>query len=152
MTKNFKARKGGAKSRPQLSPDEWREKKQAEKDAVYQMIDSTAAEIVTDGAKFKAFLDTQARMDRYSASNALLIYKQFPRQHRSRSLGTGRRKRYQSRKAKRAFLFLNPLSMQRATARQVSPTMSRRFLMFPKPTGNRRQRLPPTVTRRHSLP
>lgn len=79
MTNNFKVKKGGAKSRPQLSPDEWREKKQAEKEAVYQMIDSTAAEIAADGAKFKAFLDTQARMDRYSASNALLIYKQFPK-------------------------------------------------------------------------
>ena len=38
MTNNFKPQKGGYK-KPQLSPDEWTEKKQAEKDAVYQMID-----------------------------------------------------------------------------------------------------------------
>ena len=77
MTNNFKPQKGGYK-KPQLSPDEWREKKQAEKEAVYQMIDDTAVAIVGDGEKFKAFLDTQARLDRYSAANALLIYNQYP--------------------------------------------------------------------------
>ena len=41
------------------------------------MIDDTAAEIVRDPDKFRAYLDTQARMDRYSAANALLIYKQM---------------------------------------------------------------------------
>ena len=45
---------------------------------MYQMIDDTAAEIVSDPDKFRAYLDTQARMDRYSAANALLIYKQQP--------------------------------------------------------------------------
>lgn len=77
MTNNFKPQKGGYK-KPQLSPDEWKEKKQAEKEAVYQMIDDTAVAIVGDGEKFKAFLDTQARLDRYSAANALLIYSQYP--------------------------------------------------------------------------
>ena len=77
MTNNFKPQKGGYK-KPQLSPDEWKEKKQAEKDAVYQMIDETATAIVQDGEKFKSFLDTQARLDRYSAANALLIYNQYP--------------------------------------------------------------------------
>ena len=77
MTNNFKPNKGGYK-KPQLSPDEWKEKKQAEKDTVYQMIDDTALSVVQDGEKFKAFLDTQARLDRYSAANALLIYNQYP--------------------------------------------------------------------------
>ena len=77
MTNNFKPKKGGYKQ-PQLSPDEWKEKKQAEKEAVYQMIDDTATSVVQDGEKFRAFLDTQARLDRYSAANALLIYNQYP--------------------------------------------------------------------------
>ena len=77
MTNNFKPQKGGYK-KPQLSPDEWKEKKQAEKEAVYQMIDDTATSVVQDGEKFRAFLDTQARLDRYSAANALLIYNQYP--------------------------------------------------------------------------
>ena len=42
------------------------------------MVDDTAQEIVTDPEKFKAFLDTQSRLDRYSAVNALLIFSQYP--------------------------------------------------------------------------
>ena len=78
MTNNFKPKKNNGYNKPQLSPEEWKEKKQAEKDAVYQMIDDTALSIVQDADKFKGFLDTQARLDRYSAANALLIYNQYP--------------------------------------------------------------------------
>lgn len=77
MTNNFNPQKGGYQ-KPQLSPDEWKAKKQAEKESVYQMIDDTALAVVGDGEKFKTFLDTQARLDRYSAANALLIYNQYP--------------------------------------------------------------------------
>ncbi len=77
MTNNFKANKGSY-NQPQLSPEEWAAKKQAEKDSVYTLIDETALEVTASPKKFKAFLDTQARMDRYSAANALLIYKQLP--------------------------------------------------------------------------
>ena len=54
------------------------EKMKAEKEAVYQMADDAAKAIVSDPEKFKAFLDTQSRLDRYSAVNALLIFKQLP--------------------------------------------------------------------------
>lgn len=77
MTNDFKASKGSY-NRPQLTPEQWAEKKQQEKDAVYKLIDDTAVEVTSSPDKFKAFLDTQARMDRYSAANALLIYKQIP--------------------------------------------------------------------------
>lgn len=78
MTNNFNTKKSGAAERPQLSPEEYVAKKKAEKDAVYQMIDDAATEIVNAPEKFRGYLDTQARMDRYSAANALLIYKQQP--------------------------------------------------------------------------
>ena len=75
MTNDFKPAKTGGNS-PRLSKEEYAEKKRAEK--VYQMIDDAACEVVSDPEKFKAFLDTQARVDRYSAANALLIYNQLP--------------------------------------------------------------------------
>ena len=53
-------------------------KKQAEKEEVYAVIDETAKEVLSDPAKLQGFLDTQSRMDRYSAANALLIFKQYP--------------------------------------------------------------------------
>lgn len=78
MTNNFNPKKSGAAERPQLSPEEYVAKKKAEKDAVYQMVDDAATEIVNAPEKFRGYLDTQARMDRYFAANALLIYKQQP--------------------------------------------------------------------------
>lgn len=77
MTNNFTPKKA-AEDRPMLSKEEYAEKKRAEKEAVYRMADEATREIVSDPEKFTAFLDTQSRMDRYSAVNALLIYKQFP--------------------------------------------------------------------------
>ncbi len=80
MTKDFMANRNNRQNhqREQISPQEWAEKKQLEKEAVYQMIDSTAEEISENPDKLKAFLDVQARMDRYSSANALLIYSQLP--------------------------------------------------------------------------
>lgn len=77
MTNDFKPAKAGG-NQPRLSKEEYAEKKRAEKEKVYQMIDDAAREIVSDPEKFKNFLDTQSRMDRYSAANALLIYSQYP--------------------------------------------------------------------------
>ena len=77
MTNDFTPAKAGG-SQLRLSKAEYAEKKRAEKEQVYQMIDDTAREIVSDPEKFKNFLDTQSRMDRYSAANALLIYSQCP--------------------------------------------------------------------------
>ena len=61
MTKDFVAKKNNHQSeqREQLSPQEWAEKKQLEKEAVYQMIDSTAEEISENPEKLKAFLRSE---------------------------------------------------------------------------------------------
>ena len=77
MTNDFRPKKAGG-NQPKLSKEEYAEKKKAEKERVYQMVDDTAMDIVSDPEKFRAFLDTQSRMDRYSAANALLIYNQLP--------------------------------------------------------------------------
>lgn len=77
MTNDFKPTKAGS-NQLKLSKEEYAEKKRSEKEKVYQMIDEAAAEVTSDPEKFRAFLDTQSRMDRYSAANALLIYQQYP--------------------------------------------------------------------------
>ena len=56
MTNNFKPNKGGYRQ-PQLSTEEWKAKKQAEKDAVYQMIDDAATAIVQDGDEIEIDVD-----------------------------------------------------------------------------------------------
>lgn len=76
MTNNFEPRKRN--ERPKLSKEEFAEMKRAEKEAVYKMADDTALDIVSNPEKFKAYLNTQSQMNRYSAVNALLIYQQLP--------------------------------------------------------------------------
>ena len=76
MTNDFNAKKNNPSL--QLSKEEYAQKKKAEKDAVYKLIDDTAKETVNDPNRFAAFLDTQSKFDRYSATNALLIYAQNP--------------------------------------------------------------------------
>lgn len=77
MTKDFKTKKGGYQKQ-QLSPEEWAAKKKQEKDDLYHEIDDTATSIMQDADKFKGFLDTQSRVNRYSTANALSIYKHCP--------------------------------------------------------------------------
>ena len=77
MTNDFRPKKAGV-NQPKLSKEEYAEKKKAEKERVYQIVDDTAMQIVNDPEKFRAFLNTQSRMDRYSAANALLIFNQLP--------------------------------------------------------------------------
>lgn len=63
-------------SEQSFDKDAWAARKQAERQAVYALAATTA--VCTDGAKFHAYLDTQTRFDRYSATNVLLIMAQMP--------------------------------------------------------------------------
>lgn len=58
--------------------DAWAEKKKAERQTVFDLADATAGAVSADGGKFREYLDVQARFDRYSATNALLILAQMP--------------------------------------------------------------------------
>ncbi len=56
----------------------WAEKKQAERSAVYALIDETATDMTESGESFQMGLDVMARFDRYSVGNILLITAQCP--------------------------------------------------------------------------
>ena len=58
--------------------DAWAAKKQEQRQAVYDLADSTAEAIAADGGRFRDYLDVQSRFDRYTATNALLILAQKP--------------------------------------------------------------------------
>lgn len=58
--------------------DAWADRKKAERQSVYELADATAEAVSTDGGKFREYLDVQARFDRYSATNALLVLAQMP--------------------------------------------------------------------------
>ncbi len=77
MTNNFNAKKSEYQ-KPQLTPEEYREKKLAERNAVFAMADEAIQTIIQDPNEFRQFLDTQSNLNRYSTTNALLVYSQQP--------------------------------------------------------------------------
>ncbi len=113
MTNNFRPEKSGG-SQPRLSKEEYAEKKRAEKEKVYQMIDETAKEIVSDPEKFKNFLDTQSQMDRYSAANALLIYNQCPQATQLKDFDDWGKDNVKITKGAKSISILEPVEYTRA--------------------------------------
>lgn len=67
-----------------------------------------AQEVMRDGEAFRGFLDVQARFDRYSATNALLIYAQNDEATRLRDFDGWKERGIYVRKTKQAFPFLKP--------------------------------------------
>jgi len=63
---------------PQLTKEEYAEKKKAEREDAFALSDTMAMEVSADGGKFQQYLDVQAANDRYSAVNALLIMAKNP--------------------------------------------------------------------------
>lgn len=53
-------------------------KKQAEREDAFALADDTALVVTADGEKYQSFFDLQARLDRYSAVNTLLVYAKNP--------------------------------------------------------------------------
>ena len=92
--------------RPQLTKEEYAAKKKAERDSLYALADEMAQEVLRDGEAFRGFLDVQARFDRYSATNALLIYAQ--NDEATRTLTAGKNAASMSAKTKQAFPFWKP--------------------------------------------
>ena len=109
MTNNFEPRKESGGYRPRLSTEEWKARKKAEKDTVYRMIDDTAEDIVKDPAKFAGYLDTQSRMDRYSATNALLIYRQRPDATQLKDFNDWAAEKVSIRKGEKSISILEPV-------------------------------------------
>ena len=77
ITTSNKVEEKNYESKP-FNKEEWAKKKQEEKANAYELIDKTASEIVTDSKTFTQYLNTQAKFNKYSVGNALLITAQMP--------------------------------------------------------------------------
>ena len=62
----------------QFDKSAWAAKKNEEKQAAFELADSTADKMKTDGGAFQKYLDVQAHFDRYSVTNAILVAAQKP--------------------------------------------------------------------------
>lgn len=88
--------------------DAWVEKKRMERAEAYVMLDNATEEIVSDGERFRDFLNTQAQFDRYSVSNALLIAFQRPGATKVADFGTWKDDDVSVSKGEKAITILEP--------------------------------------------
>ncbi len=72
------------------------------------MLDDTAAEVVQSPEKFKGYLDVQSWMDRYTANNALLMYKQFPQVSQVKEFNDWIAEGVKVNKDSKTFIILDP--------------------------------------------
>lgn len=56
----------------------WVERKQAERQDVYDLVDKATVEVSSDGNRYRDFLDVKSRLILYSATNTLLVLAQRP--------------------------------------------------------------------------
>lgn len=140
MTANFNAKTKD--SRPRYTKEEYAIHKQEEKEQVYQTIDEMLDLISKNPDQLQAYLDTQARMDRYSTANTLLIMKQCPEATQLKDYNDWADSKVQIKEGAKAISILEPVEYTRQNGTQgisynvkkvfdVSQTTSRRM---PAPT------------------
>lgn len=64
---------GNTQEKKPFDKNTWKEKKQQERQEVYDLMDKMADEIKSDVNKYKEYLNVQGRFDKYSVGNALVI-------------------------------------------------------------------------------
>ena len=111
MTNDFKNRR--TFSKPKLTKEEYAAKKKSEKEALYKMSDEAANEVVATSGNYQMYLDTQARLDRYSAINTLLIYHQFPNAAKLKSFEDWRNDNVKINKGAKSISILEPIEYTR---------------------------------------
>ena len=130
--------------------DAWAAKKQQERESAYELIDNTAMEIVGNGEIFQAYLDVQARFDRYSVGNALLITAQSPEATRLADFDTWKSGGVYVKRGEDGIVILEPGKEYEREDGSVGVSYDVKKV-FDISQTNSRQRVAPTVTRDERL-
>lgn len=86
----------------------WAEKKQKEREQVFEMIDDTASSVINDEVSYKQYLDVVSRFDKYSAENALLIFAQKPKATRLADASRWKKQDVYIKKGEKGISILEP--------------------------------------------
>ncbi|MCQ4794153.1 ArdC-like ssDNA-binding domain-containing protein [Anaerofustis stercorihominis] len=91
----------------------YKEKKQAELAELFDTLNEETEEIAKDSEKYKAYLDTQARMERYSVSNVILLSKQRPDARQVKSFDDWKKLKVQVKRGEKGIAILEPYKYQK---------------------------------------
>lgn len=122
----------------------WKQQKQEQREMVYSLIDDTAEAVAQDGVKFQSYLDVQSRFDRYSVSNALLIFAQKPNSTRIADFDTWKEQGAYIRKKESGFYILEPGEEYQRDDGSTGISYNPKKMFDISQTGNSRKRETPT--------
>lgn len=88
--------------------EEWKERKQQEREYAYALLDEGTQNLATNYEYFRDYLDIQARFDRYSVGNAILISHQMPEASAIAPFKTWKDGGVYIKKSEEAILILEP--------------------------------------------
>ena len=113
---------------------QWAAQKQEQRKEAYELIDSTCAEMMTNGDSFRQYLDVQSRFDRYSVANAILVSAQKPDAVQLKDYSTWKQNRIYVNKDAHKIVILEPgRNIPVRMVQRQSAIMRRLSMTFLKP-------------------
>ncbi len=112
MTDNFTPEKTNPASK--MSLEDWKAMKDQEKSDIFKLLDQTTLDLAEVPGCFLKYLDTQARMNRYTVSNALLISAQMPEATKLRTFSEWEKEEAKIRKGSKSISILEPSEFRKA--------------------------------------
>lgn len=91
-----------------FNKEEWSAKKQIERQQTFEMVDTMANAAANERGVLQQYLDVQARFDRYSVANALLITGQMPKATKLASFDDWKKQRVFVQRNEKGIVLLEP--------------------------------------------
>ena len=97
-----------------IDREKFKEKKRAELEALYDAVNEETLMITEDPEKFSAYLRVQARFNRYTVTNAILLLRQFPDAQKLKTFEGWKRGGASVKRGEKSISILEPYSYTKA--------------------------------------
>lgn len=97
-----------------IDREKFKEKKRAELEALYDAVNEETLMIAEDPEKFSAYLRIQARFNRYTVTNAILLLRQFPDAQKLKTFEGWKRDGTSVKRGEKSISILEPYSYTKA--------------------------------------
>lgn len=102
-----------------IDREKFKEKKRAELEALYDAVNEETLMIAEDPEKFSAYLRIQARFNRYTVTNAILLLHQFPDAQKLKTFEGWKRDGASVKRGEKSISILEPYSYTKAGGNTV---------------------------------
>lgn len=97
-----------------IDREKFKEKKRAELEALYDAVNEETLMITEDPEKFSAYLRVQARFNKYTVTNAILLLRQFPDAQKLKTFEGWKREGASVKRGEKSISILEPYSYTKA--------------------------------------